>query len=615
QLIELADNQKLKGVILDFRNNPGGLLDQAIILSDAFLKEGVIVSTVGPQGKLIDRQRARIDGYEKDIPVIVLVNEGSASASEIVAGALKNNDRALILGTKTFGKGSVQSVYELPLDAAIKLTVARYLTPGNRSIQSIGIIPDVELDPIIIDKDRLDMIENIRFGEKDLEKHFDGQTEEPEKPEWVLHFLAPTPKDEEEPQYRSGLILEEDTVAQVALSLMDAVTSNSRPEMLNEAGPAIKARQTEENKKVAAALQKLGVRWAQGEIPKKGSPQAEFSFNILKDGKQVKKAVAGETVALKISVKNVGKAPFYKLSAQSESEEGLLKNIEFAFGNIEPDATQSWETKLKIPLASLTEEVLFKLKFKEAHGNPPADAKIIIPVQGLERPRFAYLYSLEDQWAAKLKSEKGIAMSVKVVNQGEGASKTAIVSLKNLNGKEVFIEKGRIVLDPIDPGKSATALLRLHIDPEWQKEIQLELNVTDTDLLVNTKQEITLNLEKGKTWPLPGVLYSPPAITIAGKTAGPVKNPYLLEGEAKDDKTIKDFFIFLDDKKVFYESNAKGGGTLPFQVNLDLKKGNNTIVLTARDDMNLVTRQFFVVQYESPSKEEKKRVGKEGIKR
>ena len=607
QLMNLADNQKLKGVILDLRNNPGGLLDQAIILSDAFLDEGVIVSTVGPQGKLIDRQRARADGYEKELPVIVLVNEGSASASEIVAGALKNNDRALILGTKTFGKGSVQSVYELPLDAAIKLTVAQYLTPGNQSIQSIGITPDVELDPVIIDKDHLDMIENIRFGEKDLEKHFDKQTEEIEKPELVLHFLAPTPKDEEEPQYRTGLVLEDDTVAQVALSLIDSITSASRPEMLHEIEPAIKTRQIEEDKKAAGALQKLGIRWANGEKPKEGSPRAELSFNLFKDGKPVKKAVAGETVTLKISVKNVGKAPFYKLSAQSESEEGLLKNIEFAFGNIEPEAAQSWETKLKIPLASLTEEVPFQLKFKEGHGNPPADAEIIIPIQGLKRPRFAYLYSLEEQWAAKLKSGKAIDMKITVSNQGEGPSKTAIVALKNLNGKEVFIEKGRVVMDPLEPGKSAATLLRFHTNPEWQKEIRLELNITDTDLLVNTKQEITLNLEEEKTVPAQAVLYSPPAITLASKASGPAKNPFLLEGEAKDDKIIKDFFIFLDDKKVFYESNAKQGEALPFQVNLDLKEGNNTVVMTARDNMNLVTRQFFVLQYASPPKEEKKK--------
>ncbi len=595
-LADLTATPNLKGIVLDLRNNPGGLLDQAVSLSDAFLKEGVIVSTVGPQGKLIDRQRARYEGKEPDVPLIVLVNEGSASASEIVAGALKNNNRALIVGAKTFGKGSVQSVYDLPMDAAVKLTVAQYLTPGNQSIQSIGITPDIELDPIIIDKDHLDTVENILFGEKDLEKHFDKQSEEIEKPEYVLRFLAPTPKEEEEPQYHPELRLEEDTVGQVALDLIDSVKSANRIEMLKEVEPPLKTKQQGEDKKVTAVFQKLGTDWNMAETAKGTAPQAEISFDLLKDGKIIKRALAGDSVTLKIRIKNVGKAPFTRLVAQSETEDGLFKNIEFAFGKILPESSASWEMKLKIPTAALTEDVPIKLKFNEAHNNIPADAEIIIPIQGLKRPRFAHLYQLEENWAAQLKMGKSVTLTVKVTNQGEGRSKAPVVAIKNLNGKEVFIEKGRTVLEALDPGKTATAVLNFHIDPKWEEPIRLGLHIADSDLLVNTEQDITLKPKEETVTPQQAVLYSPPAILITSKITEPIKSPFLLEGQVKDDKIIKDFYIFLDEKKVFYESNAKQNESLSFSVPLEMKKGNNIVGITARDNGNLMTRQFFVVQ-------------------
>lgn len=131
-----------KGLILDLRNNPGGLLDQAVDVVDFFIEKGVIVSTQ-TRDKVIDRREAHVDGTEPNYPMIVLVNGGSASAAEIVAGALQDHGRALVLGTQTFGKGSVQTVVELDDGSALKLTIARYYTPSGRSIQAFGITPDM----------------------------------------------------------------------------------------------------------------------------------------------------------------------------------------------------------------------------------------------------------------------------------------------------------------------------------------------------------------------------------------------------------------------------------------------------------------------------------------
>jgi carboxyl-terminal processing protease len=138
-------NGKLAGIVLDLRNNPGGLLDQAVAVSDEFIDKGEIVSTRGRHPEDAQRYNARPGDIADGLPMVVLINGGSASASEIVAGALKDHRRAIILGTKSFGKGSVQTIIPIPGHGAIRLTTARYYTPSGRSIQALGIEPDIEV--------------------------------------------------------------------------------------------------------------------------------------------------------------------------------------------------------------------------------------------------------------------------------------------------------------------------------------------------------------------------------------------------------------------------------------------------------------------------------------
>ena len=137
----------LVGFVLDLRNNPGGLLDQAVSVSDIFLKQGEIVSTRGRNEDLAQRFNARDDDLINGLPMVVLINGGSASASEIVAGALQDHGRAVLLGTQSFGKGSVQTIMSLGGQGAMRLTTARYYTPSGRSIQALGISPDIEVQP------------------------------------------------------------------------------------------------------------------------------------------------------------------------------------------------------------------------------------------------------------------------------------------------------------------------------------------------------------------------------------------------------------------------------------------------------------------------------------
>ena len=207
-----AENKgALRGLVLDLRNNPGGVLNAAVAVSDAFLNKGLIVYT---EGRVAD-SRLKFSATPGDLlngaPIVVLVNGGSASASEIVAGALQDHKRAVVMGTKTFGKGSVQTIVPVSSGAALKLTTARYYTPNGRSIQATGIVPDIAADEAKITKSEA----GDRLREADLARHLEGGE-------------APAPKEEKKDDKKKepGRVLAaaDDYQLQEALNLLKGIS-------------------------------------------------------------------------------------------------------------------------------------------------------------------------------------------------------------------------------------------------------------------------------------------------------------------------------------------------------------------------------------------------------
>jgi carboxyl-terminal processing protease len=239
------DLPNLRGVVLDLRNNPGGLLEQAVSVSDAFLSQGEVVSTRERDPAKTRRYSAH-SGDElvaDNIPVVVIVNNGSASASEIVSGALQDHKRAIVLGTKTFGKGSVQTVIPLTGHGAIRLTTARYYTPSGRSIQAKGIDPDIIVEPAKIEllkgaektrseADLRKRLENLQ-EKKDREKKANGAEAGKENDS----YFATEKADKEESKDKDGkdtkkssaeIASAEDFQLQRALDLLRAVSVYKR---------------------------------------------------------------------------------------------------------------------------------------------------------------------------------------------------------------------------------------------------------------------------------------------------------------------------------------------------------------------------------------------------
>ncbi|HBI24866.1 MAG: peptidase S41 [Nitrospirae bacterium RIFCSPLOW2_12_42_9] len=218
--IKDLQKQSMKSLVLDFRNNPGGLLKVAVQVSEFFLKEGkLVVSVKGRDGEKEEYlSSSTSEVIKEDYPIVVLVNEGSASASEIVAGALQDWGRGVVLGAQTFGKGSVQTVFSLTDGSGMRLTTAKYYTPKGTSIQNTGITPDivVKLHDGKVEKD----LERKVIREKDLKKHLGNETAPVEEEEKKDGIKNENEKDEEPPVLSEAVTEEEDVQLQRAVDLL-----------------------------------------------------------------------------------------------------------------------------------------------------------------------------------------------------------------------------------------------------------------------------------------------------------------------------------------------------------------------------------------------------------
>ena len=177
-IIKLKDSGNLNGLIIDLRNNPGGILRASVDVADTFLDKGLIVYTLGRLEESQNRYEARPGDMLSGLPIVTLVNEGSASASEILAGALQDQERSIVMGTNTFGKGSVQTIIPITETRAVKLTTARYFTPNGRSIQAEGIIPDINVPRHRVTQRNRN---NLKISEKNLSGHLTNKNSDSEK--------------------------------------------------------------------------------------------------------------------------------------------------------------------------------------------------------------------------------------------------------------------------------------------------------------------------------------------------------------------------------------------------------------------------------------------------
>lgn len=595
---------KFAGLILDLRNNPGGLLQQAVEMVDIFIPEGVIVSTVGANGRFLEQSTAIARDTDPPYPLVILINEGSASASEIVAGSLQANGRALVIGAQSFGKGSVQTVYNLQDGSALKLTVAEYLTAGKHSIQEIGVTPDIALRPVTVDKSLMNLLPDKRYSESDLEKHLLRHTVKPGESRYHVRYVEPPERDPEKEigEYSTKLKLDDDFAVRFARRLLREATLAPGAAWESVQAP-LKAVQGEQEKILSQTLAAQGIDWQRK--PAAGHPQLRVTYFLRKENKTVSTVKAGEKAELVLTGTNIGTGTFHRLIGQSVAEHGLFANKEFVFGTLAPKEQRSWAVPIELPKHQLTEQIPVTVEFHEGNNTTPAGFQLMVPVEGRPRPQFAYSFQLaqpvktREKVAQPLPIGKSIPLKVQVKNLGPGRSDETIVSLKNVNGngKGAFIELGRVQLGAMEPGGTKIATLRFHVDPAFDaSHFKMELTVMDGVLFENISDELDFTVESGRIMPPAGPWYQGPVITLAGAVPNATNaSEQLLQGTITDDTQVKDVLVFLGDQKVFYRASAKNTGSMPLQTALPLKVGTNIVTIAARDNNDLMSRRTFTI--------------------
>ncbi|MBI5537960.1 MAG: PDZ domain-containing protein [Deltaproteobacteria bacterium] len=508
---------KLRGLVLDLRSNPGGLLDQAAKVADRFLQGGIIVTTVSASEPR-DEKVAKGPGTEPDYPLVVLVNSSSASASEIVAGALKNHNRAVIVGDRTFGKGSVQLVFpDITKDkAALKLTIAQYLTPGDISIQGVGITADIELDPMTVDTVEMDlMVAGKGMREGDLSKHLSSnRAHEAQKPLAQVRYNLPK-EDREALRERGGDpedTFELDFPVKFAKELvLHLPPATPRVEAVKASNEFIQSVEREELAKAAAELTKLGVDWSEAPAGAPGPSDKDLEVKVETD-RPSNEVSAGGTIAVRATVKNNGKHPVYRLRAVTKSDNGYLDAKELIFGKIEPGKSKvataqfGWcdiegrkigstaaipknaKRVCTVPKDASTRADWVSVKFDSAGNHVPAPADIQVTVRESPRPTFAYSYQLVDNGEGangdgRLQKGEGATMYLTVKNIGKGRSFETQANLRNLSGDALSLQNGRFDISNMSPGDTKSVAFTFQVAQQVKDpDVKLEVIVSDRDL-------------------------------------------------------------------------------------------------------------------------------------
>jgi carboxyl-terminal processing protease len=648
------------GLILDLRDNPGGFLTQAIEVADRFVDSGVIVSTVGSDGQR-ESERATSSRTEPDYPVVVLVSAHSASASEIVAGALRNLDRAAVLGERTFGKGSVQHLYDNADESQLKLTVAEYFTPGDHSIQSLGIPPDVRLIPQVVypggkvDPDNGEEDERMVFllwrdrvtREADLDRHLQPHALEIEPSVASLSYLRDI-KADEQARRQEHRDLSRDWEVQFAREVLLRAEGSRRADVVSAAAATVVHRRDAEAATLREAFATLGVDWSAGEQP--AEPQLRVVLDLGEDGK----LVAGQEEDLRLDITNTGSEPVHQVMAVSTSDNERLDGYEYFFGRIEPGETRSWVQPVKLDHGFPDEIDQVAFEIRDGQGAVLGRTAQRILVQGQQVPSFSYQLRIFDDGSGNSQGDgdgipepgERIDLAIELRNVSDVAALEAFAKLRNLSGPAVDLRMGTLELGAPGPGETVTGRFEFGIAEELEvDQLELELVVGDNELydygaVLRAGFYDYATIGQELLFPVGGddgvaavdpELHQPPSLTITRRPELLVEDPWVvLSGQVEDDRGVQDVIVFhtwqddpelqqaglgagdgppiLDpvqrsamlagEQKVYYRGGASGITVMPFSVEHQLRPGANTFVILAHDDQGISMARAVSVYYD-----------------
>ena len=500
-LLEELDGLKKKGMkalVLDMRNNSGGLLSQAISISDIFLDKGVIVSTVEDDDEIESNSAKRNKNDILDIPMIVMINEGSASATEIVTAALKKNGRATVLGRKSFGKGSVQTVIGTPGGGGMKLTIAQYLTPGNVSIQSVGITPDIETRAVFIHSDKISVFdsgENI-IKEGDLEEHIVSKyaPKTAEKPLTTIRYfkeykdvktIIKERREQKDEEFRS------DEEIEIALKIAERMTQKTKA---YESSQLIKE---EEWKKILDKLHENGINWK--EKTSLVQPKTDTLKVSMLSNPQLK---GGETAKFTFKAEIDGEIE--NLLGVFETPIANLRRIEVPFGTFSGSVERTVNVKLPESVQWQKTEGTMKLYLNEPEKKKEIKTeKFLVETIPVEQPELEFSLAADDSNGNRdglIQSGESAEFTLKMRNRGKGAVLEGKAMLINTNdSKEIFIENGTHSFT-LEPGKTDVAKFTFKTEKPAKAEdlLKQKLSVSIYDYKLKYSAEFDIPFEKSE---------------------------------------------------------------------------------------------------------------------
>ncbi len=630
QLAELdreAGRGGLKGLVLDLRPNPGGYLQQAIQVSDKFLTRGVIVSTVGPNGTDREETTADRSGTEADYPIIVLMSASSASAAEIVAGALKNSERAAILGERSFGKGSVQEIMPFADTAELKLTVKRYLTPGDHSIQGLGIPPDIELNRAYVGqprelKDASIKGKPVKSGprvsmfsrdkqvrEADLSGHIINNDDRETPPVFSLRYLAPLPDDTEVKSDRKDLSA--DFEVKLARDILISTRGGRRADVLRAAEPIVATYSRGQEASIATAFSDLKIDWTPCVAPAKADVELKLELSKMGEDQWGSTLAPGAFMDVRGTVRNNGPAPLCQMVGRAASPQGndILDGTDFYFGRVAPGAERTFTTRVRVPGGYPSERADVVVTLSDLSKQELARMTTVVETSALSLPRYAWAWSFDDVEGGDGDGlpERGetVALNVAVTNVGEGAGGEVTFSLQKDSslGRAVELKQARFAISGLAPGATQEGKLQLRIVGDVPDgRVPLELTVREnenydygtvmragfyeyyvaTDKL--TLQVGSAAAPQHREPPKIEITRSPPTATSDRSVT--------VSGVAYDDRGVRDVIIYHGRQKLTFAgggSDAEPSPTLPFTATAELEDGNNILVVAVRDHDGLVT--------------------------
>ncbi|TVQ92742.1 MAG: PDZ domain-containing protein [Deltaproteobacteria bacterium] len=657
KLARQAPGGRLNGLVLDLRGNPGGYLSQSVAVANKFLEDGIIVRTMG-RGRTDETERARATRTQPRYPIAVLIDPSSASASEIVAGALRNNDRAITLGERSFGKGSVQNLESFFDGSKLKLTIAQYYTPpGDQSIQSIGIPADIEIVHTVAQSGAEEgrKIALVHYRERvrreaDYERGLARELEIIDPPTYGVRMLRPATLRRRGPTLDH---LREDPQVELARQiLLQGQGSVRRSDLLERAAPVVERTRRQAELEIIDAFRELGIDWSAGASVTKAD--LEVNLDLGSD----RQLVAGQEETVWLEVTNRGPEPIHRLVAVSTSDSEILNGREFVFGRVEPGQTVRFPQHISLNEGYPTEKTPVRFSFRDIGGDVVASWGAHLPVVGRELPRLAWQWELVDRGDGDGRPSPGeqVAILLTVENLGLGPTSDAFARLRNRSGQALDLVQGTLEVgdlrlpdgsacpivdagpasdDEVDasppispadldepateepdcsrtllPGETWTG--ELLVEVRRPGELALELSVGDARAYDHAAvmrsnfhrtftNKDTIRFATGRVFPI-GQRMVPPDIEIS-RAPGPKSRraAVSISGRVTDDRGLSHVVVYHDDRKVFFADGGQGLQALPFTADVELKDGLNTLVVIATDESGLTRTSSVVTSFHPPS--------------